>query len=604
MSGKLEYLEKYSVAPSPSRDYYGLRVLNDQVTLYLWRISHGPHKTPIVRTSGFVDFKQDHRLQDEIRRIFGEYLLKHVRNITSGRNTLLTLPRCLINKLIKYLSVQDIIKLTSLSRVSKEIFDDNCVWETLYKKYRPLTRNRYDGFNTTYNWKQLFQLAQAQESTYDQKMLRNRANAKQRPANPKIENLPKANARSENSSKAYQKIENPMKISGSSTKLTSKVVPSENQTKKTAEVSRRKNAQNSVSRKLSDNRLNEITIDKEKVISERKISAIKSLQVTGQKNIKALKDYSLATKVNAKVDGKDLIGNKVVETKSSKVQNKMARKIDTKASSVSLKMLEEKLNNVKSKSSTTPKINKTEKPAPRSIQDDRVKPKSRGKKKKIGHSKSTILSTSADLFNDHSPIKDDSFDLVDLIQASLKNIRSPRSIFDYSFSCIEKTKSCGGDTTTQEISRKMTDHPRALKSGHIKAALDRLSEKSEPVTAKSIDSANKGELSYGSVTPNYALMSLNSELKKLTELGKNRNVIVPEEKAEHFERYGIYNKYPTPRLPDKEQKKSPPGKEMDKMSILRSLGTRSLRGKSVSSNSTAEVNRYESRKTIDNIYKY
>lgn len=435
-------------------------------------------------------------------------------------------------------------------------------------------------------------------------MLRNRANAKQRPANPKIENLPKVNARSENSSKAYQKIENPMKISGSSTKLTSKIVPPENQTKKTAEVSRRRNAQSSVSRKLSDNRLNEITIDKEKVISDRKTSAIKSLQVIGQKNIKALKDYSVATKVNAKVDSKDLIGNKVAETKSSKVQNKMARKIDAKASSMSLKTLEEKLNNVKSKSSATPKVNKTEKPAPRPIQEVQVKPKSRRKTKKIGHSKSTILSTSADLLNDHSPIKDDSFDLVDLIQASLKNIRSPRSIFDYSFSCIEKTKSCGGDTTTQEISRKMTDHPRALKSGHIKAALDRLSEKSEPVTAKSIDSANKGELSYGSVTPNYALMSLNSELKKSTELNKNRNVIVPEEKAEHFERYGIYNKYPTPRLPDKEQRKSPPAKEMDKMSILRSLGTRSLRGKSVSSNSTAEVNRYESRKTIDNVYKY
>ena len=31
MSGKLEYLEKYSVAPSPSRDYYGLRVVDDQV---------------------------------------------------------------------------------------------------------------------------------------------------------------------------------------------------------------------------------------------------------------------------------------------------------------------------------------------------------------------------------------------------------------------------------------------------------------------------------------------------------------------------------------------------------------------------------------------
>lgn len=31
MTGKIKYLEKYSVAPSPSRDYYGLKVLRDQV---------------------------------------------------------------------------------------------------------------------------------------------------------------------------------------------------------------------------------------------------------------------------------------------------------------------------------------------------------------------------------------------------------------------------------------------------------------------------------------------------------------------------------------------------------------------------------------------
>ncbi|KAK9308576.1 hypothetical protein QLX08_001443 [Tetragonisca angustula] len=599
MSGKLEYLEKYSVAPSPSRDYYGLRVVDDQVTLYHWRISHGPHKTPIVRTSSFVDFKQDHPLQEEIQRIFGEYLLKHIRNITSGKNTLLTLPRCLINKLIKYLTVQDIIILRSLSRVSKEIFDDNHVWETLYKKYSPITRNKYDELRITCDWKQLFQLAKIQELTYDQKMFRARGNAKQKSTNPKTDSLTKGNLKPENLSKATSKIENSMKLSGSSTKIASKIVPPENQfTKKPAEIPRKKTTQNAVSRKLSDNRLNETTIDREKIISEKKTSAIKSLQIAGQKNIKAMKDHTVASKV----DARDPIANKVTETKSNKPQNKMKR-IDVKASNVSLRTAEDKSSNVKSKNSVTPKVNKTEK-ATRSIQSDQAKPRPKGKTKKIGHSKSTILSTSTDLLNDHSPIKDDSFDLADLIQASLKNIRSPRSIFDYSFSCIEKTKSCAGDTTMlQEISRKMADHPRALKSGHAKATLDRLSEKSEPLTAKSIDSGNKSELSHGSLTPKY-LKLLNSELKKSTELNKNRNVAIPEEKIDHSERYGVYNKYPSPRILDKELKKSTPQKEIDKMSMLRALGTRSLHGKNVVSDSMDEINRYELKKTVNNVYKY
>lgn len=32
MIGKVEYLEKYSVAPPPSRDYYGLKIHQDEVS--------------------------------------------------------------------------------------------------------------------------------------------------------------------------------------------------------------------------------------------------------------------------------------------------------------------------------------------------------------------------------------------------------------------------------------------------------------------------------------------------------------------------------------------------------------------------------------------
>ncbi|CAK9805310.1 F-box only protein 36 [Anthophora plagiata] len=606
MSSKLEYLEKYSVAPSPSRDYYGLRVSNDKVILYLWRISHGPHKTPLVRTSDFDDFNRDYQLQEEIRRIFGEYLLKHVRNIASGNNTLLTLPKCLIEKLIKYLTVQDIAKLSSLSHISKEIFDDNFVWATLYKKYKR-TKNKYEESRIyTYNWKQLFQLGHMQGVINEQKMLRNRPTAKQTKANTKLENFLKADMKIENLTKD-PRIENLTKTFNSSFKAATKGILLDNQiSRKSADISRRRIAQNPVLKKLSDNRLEEFANEKEKAIPEKKPLHGKSAQMIGQKNTKASKEQSIVVKNISKreIDSKDT-GNKVTEVKSNKIPYK-SKKIDSKSSNMSIKATEEKPNNVKSKNSTVSKINKTEKPVSRVVQGDQTKSKTKGKTKKIGQSKSTILNTTTAFLNDRSPIKDDSFDLADLIEASLKNIHSPRSIFDYSFSCIEKSKSCGGDTKLQDISAKMADHPRALKSGHIKASLDRLSEKSEPLTAKSIDSVGNSETSRSSVTPKCAKM-LNAELKKSTiESSRNRcKIIIPEGKADHFERYGIYNKYPTPRMQDHaELKKSSIRKEVDKMNVLRSLGTKVLRSKTVDPNATVDVNRQEARKMMDNMYKY
>ncbi|XP_076749075.1 uncharacterized protein LOC143422381 [Xylocopa sonorina] len=606
MSGKLEYLEKYSVAPSPSRDYYGLKVSYDQVTLYLWRISHGPHKTPIVQTTCFADFKQDQRLQDEIRRIFGEYLIKHVRNIISGRNTILTLPKCVIERLIKYLTVEDIIKLSSLSHISKEIFDNNFVWEALYKKYKPSRRNKYEDLRfTTFNWKKLFQLTQISGLTDDQKMLRTRANARQSKPNSKIENPTKTNLKIENLTKFNLKVENPIKVSDSISKVASKTILPDNQvTKKSAEIPRKKNTQISISKKLSDNRLNESTIEKEKTIPERRTPVVKSLQLTGQKNLKSLRDQSMLAKFDSRREfgSKDATNNRTVDARANKVQAK-AKRVERKASGASMKATEEKSSNVKSRNTAASKM-KIERPLPRSMQSDQGKQKGKGKTKKVGQSKSTILRTNTDLLNDSSCAKDDSFDLADLIEASLKNIRSPRSIFDYNFSCIEKPKSCGGDTKTQEIARKMADHPRALRNDQVKGSLDRLSEKSEPLTGKST-SSTKNDTLHQSVTPKI-VRALNAEPKKSTELNKNRyKLTVPEEKADHFERYGIYNKYPTPRTQDTgEQKKSMLRKDVDKMHFLRSLGTRSSQGRAVDSNAAAETNRYELRKTVNNVYKY
>lgn len=432
-------------------------------------------------------------------------------------------------------------------------------------------------------------------------MNRPRTTTRQKLVNSKIETTVKGNPKIENLAKTNTgKIENSVKVSTSNTKITSKFAPSENQiTKK--DTNRKKNI-NTLSRKLSDNYLNEPTIEKEKVTSEKKTPILKSLQTIGQKNIKILRDQSIINKIESnkrETDNKDPISNKTSEIKMNKFQNK-AKKIDTKTSNVSIKMMDDKVNNTKPKSTPAPKIKTNEKSVTPKL-------KSKGKTKKIGQSKSTILSTTSDLLIDNSAIKDDSFDLADLIEASLKSIRSPRSIFDYNFSCIDKPKSCGGDTLAQEISRKMSDHPRAPKSGHAKASLDRLSEKSEPLTAKSVDSVNKIERARAIATPRY-LKGLSADLKKSIELSKSRGIMSLDEKVlDQFEKY-TYNKYSTPSIQDDaEQKKFTPRKEMDKINILRSLGTKNFHSKNLNSNNAMnEINRYDAKKnmTMNNVYKY
>ncbi|KAL6447738.1 hypothetical protein ACFW04_000117 [Cataglyphis niger] len=170
MSNKIEYLVKYSVAPPPSRDYYGLKILQDEVILYLWKISHGPHKAPIVRRAKFIEFNQEKSLQDEIRYGFGKYLLKHVKNIAEGnRNTLLTLPKNLIGRISRYLKFTDIIKLSSLSHVACEVFNTDSIWQILYKRDKKVSFEERERARI-YGWKQLYKDKQMQMSMKDQKV--------------------------------------------------------------------------------------------------------------------------------------------------------------------------------------------------------------------------------------------------------------------------------------------------------------------------------------------------------------------------------------------------------------------------------------------------
>ncbi|OXU23206.1 hypothetical protein TSAR_002244, partial [Trichomalopsis sarcophagae] len=139
MNGNATYFEKYVVAPCPSRDYYGVKVFQNIVTLCLWKVSYGPHLSPVIREIKFSDFNEDKLLKDEIGHIFGPAVLGYLEQVTSkGVNTLLTLPRVVIEKLVRYLDLTDISKLLCTSRISSEIFNTNSIWEILYKSSKEI----------------------------------------------------------------------------------------------------------------------------------------------------------------------------------------------------------------------------------------------------------------------------------------------------------------------------------------------------------------------------------------------------------------------------------------------------------------------------------
>lgn len=137
-----------------------------------------------------------------------------------------------------------------------------------------------------------------------------------------------------------------------------------------------------------------------------------------------------------KIDSKEKEGNR----SQLGINKNMSQKINSLTkpkSSVSLKSTED----LKPRKSST-KILETKKSnqklVPEKLKIDSKIPKKEVKAKKIGGSKSAILNNDKTLFNDlHID------DISSLIEESLKNFKSPRSIFDYDFSILDDKKSAG-----------------------------------------------------------------------------------------------------------------------------------------------------------------
>ncbi|XP_072744440.1 uncharacterized protein [Anoplolepis gracilipes] len=547
MSNKIEYLVKYSVAPPPSRDYYGLKILQDEVILYLWKISHGPHKAPIVRRAKLIEFNQEKSLQDEIRYGFGKHLLKHVKNIAEGnRNTLLTLPKNLIGRISRYLKFTDIIKLSSLSHVACEIFNTDSIWQILYERDKKAQVSLEEKEKAKiYGWKQLYKDRQMQTSLKNRKNLRNPI---------KLTNDIKTNKLSLRPTHTHTNT-NDVSKSISKTISFTNIMP-----KKRSESSSTNLITIPLSKTMSDTRFRTYIKNEKLIPQNRNVkNASSAFNVNEKQNIK--KENCIASKTTTKRETKTLSKcDKLSDKQQNKSENYFNRNNKTSnTKSVALSQ-ENKLKFSTTKMSffkNTVENAKSSSDLAQNSQNNRTRTKTKPKKK-ITSTKSEIFNTDEALPEHPFVVGDGKFDLADLIEASLKNIRSPQSIFDYDFSSIQS------DTTKKDVFKirneiQSVDKLKELKPPRINITsnnfsnkmirggeiLEKLSEKSEFLSETSNESLINDKKSDRKSDRNKPLLLSEKYMKVRADLQQpldwKRN-ISPEDRWEPYSAVNLRNK--------------------------------------------------------------
>ncbi|KAM0733410.1 F-box only protein 36 [Formica fusca] len=565
MSNKIEYLVKYSVAPPPSRDYYGLKIFQDEVILYLWKISHGPHKAPIVRRAKLIEFNQEKSLQDEIRYGFGKHLLKHVKNIAEGnRNTLLTLPKNLIGRISRYLEFTDIIKLSSLSHVACEIFNADSIWQILYKRdIKAKVSLEEKEKARVYGWKQLYKDRQMQTSMKDQKNLR---------IPIKLTNdVVKTNKLLLRPTHTHTNTNDASKSISKTTSITN-IIP-----KKRTQSSSINLITIPLPKTMSDTRF-QTNIKNEKLIPQkRNVGNASSAFNVNEKNVK--KENFIASKTTIKREAKNLSKCDKLSDKQQNKSEKYFNKIGNTSNRKSIALSQEsKLKSNTSKMFFSKNTVENAKSSSDLTQNPHNKTRLKTKtkpKKKITATRSEIFNTDEALSDNPFIVEDSNFDLADLIEASLKNMRSPRSIFDYDFSCIQQSDTTRKDALKirneiQSIDKlKQLKPPRnsvitnnfsnkMIRGGEI---LEKLSERSESFYETSTESLvnDKKSVPDGDNKPlllSGKYMKARADLQQSLDWRRNFSV-APEDRWESYSAVNFQNKSLNTKNVDNSDEKSP-----------------------------------------------
>lgn len=289
----------------------------------------------------------------------------------------------------------------------------------------------------------------------------------------------------------------------------------------------------------SDTRFHGPNMEKEKSFSSKKYpKSFNSGSNVSEKSVK--REGLIAPKITAKREGKSISKNGGGFVRQSEKSEKCIDKI----SKVKATSQEDKTKYVTSNvtSSLVPKSTignvKSSLDLPRGLHG-KPRSKTKAKPKKVAVTSSEIYSS--EINNDKIlpdipfVVENSDFDLADLIEASLKNIRSPRSIFDYNFSYMQR-----GDTSRPRHEILDIDRSKQLKFAQSNVVpnyfsgrkareneiLEKLSEKSEPYSETSTESIVKDV----KVIPGKSDKLLSKECRKIPmEVSKSLNARKSEE---------------------------------------------------------------------------
>jgi len=292
-----------------------------------------------------------------------------------------------------------------------------------------------------------------------------------------------------------------------------------------------------LSKTMSDIQFRTCIKNKKPFMQKKNINSTSSTLNVDKKNVK--KDFISKTikqqdagsvSKHDEISGKQINQTMKLEKYSNKINNINAKsatstqesKLKSKTQTASKMSISNNIvGNIKSSVLTQNSHNKS-----------RSKVKSKPKKKVIA-TKSEILTTDKMLSKNSFVVGDGKIDLADLIEASLKNIRSPRSIFDYDFSNVQQSNRVKDildiRNEIQNIdklkqlkpirSSDITNNHKIIRDDQI---LEKLSEKSEPFSEASNESLlNDKELLPGRNRQNKTFLFSEKYIKAREEFRKS-----------------------------------------------------------------------------------
>lgn len=133
-----EVVNYCAVAPSPSRDYNQILITFDQIIFRLWKITrrNDSNRFPVELKSSFQDYKYDDNLKHHILCAFGKQFSEYVKNIVVNGHVdyIQRLPEPILLKIISYLSLEDLSRLSQVNTYFRELCRSDRVWMDLYKR--------------------------------------------------------------------------------------------------------------------------------------------------------------------------------------------------------------------------------------------------------------------------------------------------------------------------------------------------------------------------------------------------------------------------------------------------------------------------------------